>query len=649
MNSDTCPNHGKTSKTSSNSTLNPKRQRVGEMPARGVSIAFVVILMLAASLGCGGDTDDGKSNKSRRSSNATAQGRVDNLQLALDLIFSPERYQSEAFTVGVSSSLNEWATSISEQNEWQPDPLIETLSDEYQQDIERYDLERIAFSGRDAESLQESRWLSGLTRWLSDEDRFAEFRYLFASSLTDLTAEQREEFGETDDRLAYLVEINHPQLSPLETKQMATSLRVFDWIIRNIQLVELKSMPSELEIQVQAIASAPGRSPSAKGVPGPGYTLFPWQSLKFGRGDAWQRSRVFILALRQLDIDAVMLAIPNEEDGPQPWLPAVRFGEELFLFDTELGMVIPESDGAGIATLTAAATDPEVLGALKVGPADKIDESIEYRVTSEQAASVVALIDAGPEWLSKRMAVLEASITGDRRLILTLDASGQAERISQCPNIAEVKMWDLPYETLAYRNTYEQVIRRGSTRLLEQYLLQEAVFDLDIGLMVARHRAILGMIENNEEEELEGAKAIFFTRRFPDEYIDMLDTEPELRAMYGIDALGDQTAEERQQAVQTVKVQIRMVRTHASYWLALAHFDAGTPGSAENWFRRVAENDPRKSWADGTHYNTGRSFESIGEFGKAIDVYRASQSPQRQGDFLRARILDEYFVVESGN
>ncbi len=66
----------------------------------------------------------------------------------------------------------------------------------------------------------------------------------------------------------------------LDDLERAESL--FDWVVRNIQVE----------------ADSPNRIP-----------LFPWETLFFGRGTARERAWVYILLLRQMDIDAALLAI----------------------------------------------------------------------------------------------------------------------------------------------------------------------------------------------------------------------------------------------------------------------------------------------------------------------------------------------------
>ncbi len=87
---------------------------------------------------------------------------------------------------------------------------------------------------------------------------------------------------------------------------------------------------------------------------------FPWETLLFGRGTAAERAWVFILLLRQLDIDAAMLAIdaapakqglgtsvPSQkgEQPLRPWCVGVLVEGEVYLFDPLLGLPVPAPKG----------------------------------------------------------------------------------------------------------------------------------------------------------------------------------------------------------------------------------------------------------------------------------------------------------------
>src|SRR5690606_32524349 len=107
-----------------------------------------------------------------------------------------------------------------------------------------------------------------------------------------------------------------------------------DWTIRNIQLDDEPSR----------IISAT----SEKGVP-----MTMREVLLFGHGDYLHRAAVFMLLARQANLPVVLLALPDSrrDDGLRPWVTALLVDDDLYLFDTELGLPIPGPDGKGVATL----------------------------------------------------------------------------------------------------------------------------------------------------------------------------------------------------------------------------------------------------------------------------------------------------------
>src|SRR6185369_9243300 len=114
-----------------------------------------------------------------------------------------------------------------------------------------------------------------------------------------------------------------------------------------------------------------------------------------------ERARIFILLCRQVGIDAVMLAFPEEQSTMRRgWLPAALVGGKLYLFDMGLGLSIPGPEGKGIATLDQVRKDPALLRQLDVkGVGD-------YPIApSDFKQGIWALIDAEPPALSRRMAL----------------------------------------------------------------------------------------------------------------------------------------------------------------------------------------------------------------------------------------------------
>jgi hypothetical protein len=95
---------------------------------------------------------------------------------------------------------------------------------------------------------------------------------------------------------------------------------------------------------------------------------------------------------------------------------AVRVGQELYLFDPQLGLPIPAPGGIKVdqagqldiypATLSQAATNVEVLRQMDV-PSGR-----SYPVKTSQAKQVVVLIEASPTYLARRMKLIESRLAG---------------------------------------------------------------------------------------------------------------------------------------------------------------------------------------------------------------------------------------------
>jgi hypothetical protein len=87
---------------------------------------------------------------------------------------------------------------------------------------------------------------------------------------------------------------------------------------------------------------------------GEGEPLPPDFVLRRGWGTAQERALVFVTLLDQLHIPGCMLAYPLEEAGKPPyryWIPGALVNDQIYLFDTRLGLPLPGPKGEGVATL----------------------------------------------------------------------------------------------------------------------------------------------------------------------------------------------------------------------------------------------------------------------------------------------------------
>ncbi len=215
---------------------------------------------------------------------------------------------------------------------------------------------------------------------------------------------------------------------------------IFDWTVRNVQI--------EYE--------------SPNWIP-----RFPWETLWFGRGTAAERAWVFILLLRQLDIDAAVLLIEEgqeatgaersekaetkqgagtkkgtetkKEKGENPqgknapesqpavekkktaktlrsWCVGVLIDGNVYLFDPLLGLPIPAPQGVSLAADGQLAVQPATLA--QVAADDQLlrrldaDATHAYGVKASQLARVTAMFEASPPYLARRMTMLESQLTG---------------------------------------------------------------------------------------------------------------------------------------------------------------------------------------------------------------------------------------------
>jgi hypothetical protein len=368
--------------------------------------------------------------------------------------------------------------------------------------------------------------------------------------------------------------------------EVAQATALFDWIVRNIQLdADNAAMPYR-----------------------------PWESLLYGHGTAEQRAWVFALMARQMGLDVAVLEVPEGEQS-KFWLPALLAGGKLYLFDARLGLPIPNSGGEGVATLEDLQADPQLLRQLDLDDAP-------YAVTEEQLQHVTANVVADPFDLSRRAAAIESKLAGDDRLALAVSPSALAEKLKAVPGVAGVEIWDAPFRIIRDQLRVPIDMRRQMATEFEPFAWRPTLWKARVLAFQGRQIGDADAPNANLEEVVDDqAEAIgLYTSpqiRPPDRMLDALASEPK-RRIYSA------------------------AKVSASYWVGLLLFDQGKYDLAEGWL-----GDPRLAaaeggyWANGTRYNLARTFEAEGKNAEAIELYEADDSPQRNGNRLRARWLKE--------
>lgn len=384
--------------------------------------------------------------------------------------------------------------------------------------------------------------------------------------------------------------------------------RLFDWVVRNIQL------DPDAETETPRLA---------------------WQTLLLGHGTAIDRAWLFILMGRQQGLDIVMLA-PSPADGEstaEPWLPALLLDGELYLFEPTLGLPIPGPKGEGIATLSQIAADDGLLRRLD------LDNDHPYAKTSAEVQAMTALIEASPTYLAQRMALLESQLAGEQKVILSLDATALAGRLRECQHVSEARLWTLPYERLLVQAKLGTKGKQQMAIEFEPFIIPfprplKKKIDFVPALWKGRVLHLLGKFTGEE-----GAMRYYQLARLPNADIERgpalsLEDQEVLR--------GKVTQEDWQLAVNRYSQLAPVAKHDASYWLGLIAFERENYKTAADFLaKRTIDVDANSPWRAGALYNLARAQEALDLTDDAVSLYRQIESPQRHGNSLRARWLEE--------
>lgn len=547
-----------------------------------------------------------------------ATPKQDHLSLAMGYLSRLEEFDRRKGMLQTAYHLNRWIEDLGKDIQWQEDPLIDQLPPDLRGIPPLTELSKGEFTTEDVMFLREASWMQSISEWVLG---------------------QTTELGIED----WLKQIEESRGEP-HAYEVAVAARLFDWTVRNIQLEELLPYPTTAAEPPADGASEPSRavSPLMVATAGPGYMTFPWQTLMFGRGDAWQRARVFIQLARQRKIDVVMLALDDDGQSPRPrpWLPAALVDDQLYLFDADLGLPIPGPGGVGIATLEQVRKDKNLLSELDVG------NEHTYAPAKADLDKAVALIDASPDSLSRRMKLVDSLATTGRQLILSVNPSGLAERLGRCDGITDVELWRTPYETWIYRIALGRRSQQD-IELMRRLILDEWIFDGQTPMIQGRQLHFRGKFEN--ENRKEGAKANYFAARVPNVDIDRIETSLEIQHRMGLvrDRENDQQWKAKLAAQRMV---VMRTKRNASYWLGLIHYETGRYEPAVDWLKvhtlEAAEDGP---WTAGARYNLSRVYEATGELEKARNLLLLDDSPQKHGNMLRARFLREKLEAQEAD
>jgi len=380
--------------------------------------------------------------------------------------------------------------------------------------------------------------------------------------------------------------------------------RIFDWIIRNVQLV-----PAEM-------LAGPGfRQAEAR----PADVLF--RGMATEGGNRWsERGWLFMALCRQIGVDVGLLTFtPQVSMMASPkaainrpavsWICAAIVDKKAYLFEQRIGMEVPGPDGTGVATLEEALTNPEILSRLEIPGVSSYGVTAAELLASPSKIGV--LIDSSMGYLSPRMRLLQALLKREDRTILFRDAYEQGANFKAAmgARLGLVYLWDLPIRI------EEKLFSDGNFVRATQMALQ--FFDSKLPLLYARTAQLRG--------DLVEATNKYVALRFAENAV-----------------MNDKDKTPIPADVQ------RALDFYSTYFLAQCQMDRGNFKQAEDLYQKMVEMCPEPGpgryffymlrW--GAVANLARLAEARGDRASAVAHYlHPYPTSDRHGELYRVRQL----------
>jgi tetratricopeptide (TPR) repeat protein len=533
------------------------------------------------------------------------ENKVENLREAMRFVDNLAEYNRAEAIKEVGYQLNAWMATDSNQVSTTKIPeLIRSLPE----DVRSYPpLSRVdsrEFTQADVGYLMQSRLFAAVAKW---------------SSLTPMSDAIWKDWLQKPEI------VGDKPLSEVGISDLQLAYKFFDWSIRNVQLsgdakdVEVLSKDPRLPLNDNAL----------------GYRQLPWQTMMFGRGDFIERGRVFAELARQKNIETVWLAIGKVDSLAPPalWLMGVPIDDEIFLFDSKLGIPIPGPDQTGIATLRQALEDESILRRLS------ISGRFKYPLDTKGAQSVIALIDAEPSMISGRMKRLQESLTSDLRTELYMDVDSLAEKLKKHPKLQAVQCWPLSIMSRMYADDLEQRLKE-TNEFTARYLQEHLLYMGETPVIQAKYHHLLGHWENSLDEQ--GAMSRYMSCRVPEEDLAKLPYDTDMQQAFEVQRLPNEPVERFNFRLNQVVTIYREAKIDATYLIGLLHFDQNNLGSSTNWLiKRAQVLKGFERWQPSIWYNAARAYEAEGKLQEALEMLRQVPSPQEAGNRLRMRLLQK--------
>ncbi len=566
-----------------------------------------------------------------------ASMKVDDLTRTLDFVFSDGRFNQKEFEQKISVGLSRWSKEVVESgdydNEWKLSPEFVSLVDQHASP-DANNSNDLSYLNSDGYFIQQAAWLKRIGERVTTTE---------ISGMHELNRLQAKKAGVDAETFVEYVAALNADLNEDDNLRLADAIRLFDWTTRNIQLLPENQLNDD-DREGFRLKQGEGLSDPEAGIPGLGYSHYPWQTLLFGRGDYVQKAKLFILLCEQSGLEAVMLAYA-EGDELIPWLPAVEIGGKLYLFDTQLGLPIPGKTPGSVATLSDVKADGELLSSLDLTLDESTRSETKYRVRPKQIEKLTALIYVCPESISHRMKFLEDRLVGNRRLRLVARPNETRAGLPEIEGLTP-QNWDIGFKTQQFRNAVSQAVESAKldTRLaakLKWFSEEEDYINRFVIYRTARNLYFIGKFESARNSRRANAIQRFSSIMYTEDQIEGLATDRVLMFELGILEGKGQDINDFNRRLQGTQRLMRLVRRDAGYYLAQSTFDNGNIPTSANWLKRVKEKGFSERWNTGVDYLTGRSYEARKEYDRAIEHYSKGELDQFHGNLIRARQLKD--------
>jgi tetratricopeptide (TPR) repeat protein len=388
--------------------------------------------------------------------------------------------------------------------------------------------------------------------------------------------------------------------------------RLFDWVVRQVQLVPPGTLGT-------------GRLPQVFARP---YDVLLRGMATEADGFWAERAWLFMALCRQIGIDAGLITysksdtlnlhVPRYEPSfegsarrkvPIVWICAALIDDKAYLFDARLGLEVPGPDGVGVATLDQALADPAILDRMNLPGLAPYATSRASLLGSPTKLGI--LIDSSQGYFSPKMKLLQAELAGSHRTILYRDAAEERDHFARVlgRHAGLISLWSVPLEVETRLFTDPQFVQAIQASLF--------LFRSEWPLIYARVKHLRG----DFDEAIEDYVRFRFAENLPVVNNKKLAIPKDVQE--GLDA-------------------------YATYYLALAHLERNNLDQAELMFQKTLELLPEPGpkqpfytmFRRGANANLGRIYEMKKDSSRAIAHYMQDDSTQQYvGNLLRAREL----------